>query len=464
MAAQTITQFMDGQQQNSQFNVNAPSFVPDEKPVPLEEQSLLNKILNEKLNLLHEGDLTISKLQQDPTSPLYSNQSFDSLRLKPELIRALQMMGFHQPSKIQEASLPILLCEPHKVERAKRQPSLLTMLNRLDPTKKAPQCICLAPTFELARQIGEVAKKMARYMEGVGIRYAIKGELAPRGTVFTEQIIIGTPGKMTDWLIKYQLIDASNIICFVLDEADVMISQQGYQDQSIRLHNHIVSANPKCQCLMFSATYTEQVFDFAQKLIEDPVIISVRRQDQSLPYIKQYYVRCSTRDQKYQAIVNLYTSLTIASSIIFCYTRSSATWLATKLRESGRDVGLLHGEMPVEERARTVEEFKNGRFKVLITTNVCARLDIPQVTLIVNYDPPVTFEEVPKADHETYLHRIGRTGRFGKPGIAVNLVDSDLTMAYVKDFEQYFGRQIERLDANDALQLDSIERATFESF
>ncbi|KAH7725797.1 DEAD box protein/DEAH protein box helicase family protein [Aphelenchoides avenae] len=97
MAAQTITQFMDGRQKNT---------------VPLEEQYLLNKILNEKLNLLHEGDLTISKLQPDPTSPLYSNQSFDSLRLKPELIRALQMMGFHQPSKIQEASLLILLCEP----------------------------------------------------------------------------------------------------------------------------------------------------------------------------------------------------------------------------------------------------------------------------------------------------------------------------------------------------------------
>jgi ATP-dependent RNA helicase DDX19/DBP5 len=338
------------------------------------------------------------------------------------------------------------------------------MLNRLDPAKKFPQCVCLAPTFELARQIGEVAKKMAQFMPDVGVRYAIKGEIAPAGTVFTEQIIIGTPGKMTDWLIKYRLIDASNIICFVLDEADVMISKQGYQDQSIRLHNHIISANPHCQCLMFSATYTESIFQFAEKMIDDPIIITVRRQDQSLPYIKQFYVRCENRSEKYQAIVNLYSSLTVASSIIFCYTRSSATWLATKLCETGRDVGLLHGEMPVEERAKTVENFKNGVYKVLITTNVCARgLDIPQVTLVVNYDPPVTFEAEPKADNETYLHRIGRTGRFGKPGIAVNLVDSDLAMAYIKEFEAYFARPIEKLDASDMGQLDDIEKATIES-
>uniref|UniRef100_A0A914EAX5 RNA helicase n=2 Tax=Acrobeloides nanus TaxID=290746 RepID=A0A914EAX5_9BILA len=446
----------------------AATFATDDKPIPKEESSLLNKILNEKLNSLNEGIVEISKQQLDPASPLYSNQTFESLRLKQPLIDALYQMGFQQPSKIQEAALPLLLCEPPQDMIAQAQSGtgktatfLLTMLNRLDPEKKFPQCICLAPTYELARQIGEVAKKMAKNMPEIQIRYAIKGENVSRGMPIAEQIVIGTPGKMLDWVVKFRLIDPSKIICFVLDEADIMISQQGYQDQSIRLHNQIIAAAPNCQCMLFSATFSEAVFNFANQMISDPVIITVRRQDQTLPNIKQYFVRCRDRSDKYRAISNLYCSLTIASSIIFCYTRSSATWLANQLRATGRDVALLHGDMAVMERAQAVEDFKNGKYKVMITTNVCARgLDIPQVALIVNYDPPVTFEEHPQPDYDTYLHRIGRTGRFGKPGIAVNLADSDITMSFVKSFETYFGRPIEPLDDRDMDQLDKIEKET----
>uniref|UniRef100_A0A915D156 ATP-dependent RNA helicase n=1 Tax=Ditylenchus dipsaci TaxID=166011 RepID=A0A915D156_9BILA len=401
-------------------------FKPDENNVHSADISYLNKILNQKLNLLNEGVVEVRKQQKDPNSPLYSIRTFKDLRLKPQLIEALYLMGFHQPSKIQEAALPVLLCEPPQDIIAQSQSGtgktatfLLVMLNRVDPEKKYPQCVCLAPTMELARQIGEVAKRMAQKMEGVKIRYAVKGERVERNAVFTEQILIGTPGKMIDWMLKFRLIDASKIICFVLDEADIMISQEGHQENSIKIHNEIITSSPDCQCMLFSATYSDQVFKFAEKLIADPVIITIRRQDQSLPYIRQYYVKCPDRESKYKAILALYQSLTVASSIIFSVEEIVACCMAIFRKHN-----------------------------VLITTNLSARgLDMPQVSLVVNYDPPVTFEQCPQPDYDTYLHRIGRTGRFGKPGIAINLVDSDIVMSFVAKFRDHFGRPIDLLDA-----------------
>ncbi|KAI3416071.1 ATP-dependent RNA helicase ddx19a [Globodera pallida] len=453
--------------ENSDSNVGAFWSASDEKAVPDSEVSLLNKVLNDKLNQLNEGTPEVSKLQRDPNSPLYSAHTFEELRIKPELIKAIHMMGFVQPSKIQEAALPVLLCEPPQDIIAQSQSGtgktatfLLAMLNRIDSDKTHPQCICVAPTFELAQQIGEVAKKMAQFLPNVHIRFAVKGETVPRDMTFTEQIVIGTPGKMLDWMMRKH-IDAAKIVSFALDEADVMIGQQGYQDKSIRIHNSIVSSNPTCQCMLFSATYSDAVIKFADKLIADPTVITIRRQDQSLPYIRQYFVRCRDREDKYQSILSLYSVLTISSCIIFCYTRSSTVWLARRFKEKGRDVALLHGELEVTERARVVEQFKRGEQKVLITTNVVARgLDIPQVSLVINYDPPVTYEESPQPDNDTYLHRMGRTGRFGKPGIVINLVDSDIVMDFVLSFQQHFGREIAPLDASDYDQMERIEKDT----
>uniref|UniRef100_A0A915LE48 RNA helicase n=3 Tax=Meloidogyne TaxID=189290 RepID=A0A915LE48_MELJA len=354
----------------------------DEKAIPQAEVSFLNKVLNDKLNQLNEGVPEVSKLQSDPTSPLYSVHSFEDLALKPELIRALRMMGFQQPSKIQEAALPVLLSDPPQDIIAQSQSGtgktatfLLAMLQRLNPSQKEPQCIVVAPTFELAQQIGDVAKQMAAYLPDVQIRFAVKGESG------FFRISVGI--FIVNYLIKAlgNYIDTSRIIAFALDEADVMISQQGYQDKSILIHNNIIAANPNCQ--------------------------------------------------------------------------------SERFKEKGRDVALLHGELSVDERAKVVEKFKRGDQKILITTNVAARgLDIPQVSLVINYDPPVTYEEMPQPDFDTYLHRMGRTGRFGKPGIVINLADSDIAMNYVYQFQAHFGRVIQPLDANDYDQMERIEEST----
>ncbi|KAI6238489.1 RNA helicase [Aphelenchoides fujianensis] len=446
---------------------SAPDEVQDEKPLDLAETSRLNKILHQGLEEA-EGDRVEVNLRNDPRSPLYSLQTFESLELKKPLIDAIYELGFEQPSKIQEAALPLLLGSPPKDILAQSQSGtgktaafLLTMLHRVDAEKPVPQCICLAPTFELALQIGEVARKMAKYMPAVKVRVLVKGELATPTTRVDEQVIIATPGKLSDFLFKFRLIDAKHIICFVCDEADIMLMQQGYRDTTIRIHNEIIQNNPAVQCMLFSATFTDEVTLFAESLVPDMASITLRRSDQSLPNIKQFMIKCRSREEKYNAIMNLYNMLSIASSIIFCYTRSSANWLTIQIRKTGRKVGMLHGEMTAEQRTEAVQEFRDGKFRVLITTNVCARgLDIPQVKMVCNYDPPVTFEQVPQPDYDTYLHRIGRTGRFGKKGIAVNLVDNEKAIRCVKAFEEHFGRAIEELEFNDYERLDTIDKET----
>ncbi|KAI6173311.1 RNA helicase [Aphelenchoides besseyi] len=393
----------------------------EEKPLDLAETSRLNKILHAGLAETQNGTIDVN-LRNDPRSPLYSNQTFESLKLPKDLLAQSQS------------------------GTGKTAAFLLTMLQRLDPNAPYPQCICLAPTFELALQIGEVARKMAKYLQKVKIRILVKGEIAQSNVQLTEQLIIATPGKLSDFLLKYRVIDAKNIICFVVDEADIMLMQQGYRDISIRIHN---------------ATFSPEVYTFAESLVPDIAAITLRRTDQSLPNIKQFMIKCGTRDEKYKAIINLYNTLSIASSIIFCYTRSSVDWLTQQIRRTGRKVGILHGQMSPEEREDAIRQFREGKHRVLITTNVSSRgLDIPHVKLVVNYDPCVTFEPIPKPDYDTYLHRIGRTGRFGKRGIAVNLVDSPKTIEYVRAFEEHFGRKIEVLEYDDYERLEELDKQT----
>uniref|UniRef100_A0A2K6UXU8 RNA helicase n=1 Tax=Saimiri boliviensis boliviensis TaxID=39432 RepID=A0A2K6UXU8_SAIBB len=167
-----------------------------------------------------------------------------------------------------------------------------------------------------------------------------------------------------------------------------------------------------------------------------------------------YYVLCSSRDEKFQALCNLYGAITIAQAMIFCHTRKTASWLAAELSKEGHQVALLSGEMMVEQRAAVIERFREGKEKVLVTTNVCARgIDVEQVSVVINFDIPVDKDGNP--DNETYLHRIGRTGRFGKRGLAVNMVDSKHSMNILNRIQEHFNKKIERLDTDD---LDEIEK------
>ncbi|KAI4486505.1 PREDICTED: DEAD-box helicase Dbp80 [Polistes canadensis] len=420
------------------------------------EKSLLQKIIRKGLVETTKG---IEVQRKDPSSPLYSVKSFEALSLKPALLKGVYAMGFNAPSKIQETALPALLADPPHNMIAQSQSGtgktaafVLAMLSRVDTTKDYPQVLALSPTYELAIQTGEVAAKMSRFCPEIKLKYAVRGEEIPRGTKITDHIIIGTPGKVLDWAVKFKAFNLSKISVFVLDEADVMIATQGHQDQCIRIHKLLPRT---CQMMFFSATYESAVMSFAEIIVSNPLIIRLMKEEESLDNIKQYYVKCKDKDGKYAAITNIYGVITIGQAIIFCHTKKTASWLAEKMTKDGHAVALLTGELTVEQRISVLDRFRAGLEKVLITTNVLARgIDVEQVTIVVNFDLPMDQDR--QADCETYLHRIGRTGRFGKSGIAINLIDSSHAMQLCNDIEKHFGKKIHYLDADDADEIEKI--------
>ncbi|XP_063704816.1 DEAD-box helicase Dbp80 isoform X1 [Culicoides brevitarsis] len=430
-----------------------PSEPDDAKPA---ETSLLAKIIRKGL-IESKQDLDV--LRNDPNSPLFSVKTFEALHLKPELLKGVYAMGFNAPSKIQETALPTLLADPPQNMIAQSQSGtgktaafVLAMLSRVDTSKPYPQVLCLSPTYELAIQTGEVAAKMAQFCPDILLRFAVRGEEVPRGEKIKEHIIIGTPGKILDWGLKYKHFDMKKVTVFVLDEADVMIATQGHQDQCIRIHKQL---SPRCQMMFFSATYDKEVMEFAEYIVPNPIVIRLLREQESLDNIKQFYVKCRNLDDKYQAISNIYGVITVGQAIIFCHTRKTAGWLAGKMSTDGHAVGILSGDLTVEQRLAVLDRFRAGLEKVLITTNVLSRgIDVEQVTIVVNFDLPMNQRQ--EADYETYLHRIGRTGRFGKNGIAINLISSDNDMNICNAIEKHFGKPILLLDADNVDEIEKI--------
>lgn len=430
---------------------------PDEEALPKAEVSLLQKIIRTRLVRCSSA---VEVQRKDPKSPLYSIKTFEELKLRPDLLRGVYASGFDLPSKIQETALPTLLADPPQNMIAQSQSGtgktaafILASLSRVDEEQRYPQVLILSPTYELAIQTGEVAKKMAQYCTRITFCYAVRGVTFSHGEQIRDQVIVGTPGKIIDWAFKFKFFDLSRIKVFVLDEADIMIAQQGHHDQSIRIHKRL---SPSCQMMLFSATYEKEVMDFAEMIISNPVVIRLRKEEESLENIKQFYVMCTDLEDKFKAISNIYGVLAIGQTIVFCHTRQSAVWLAGKMSEEGHSVSVLSGELTVEQRISVLDRFRTGLDRVLVTTNVCARgIDVEQVTVVVNFDLPVDAKG--RADCETYLHRIGRTGRFGKQGVAINMVEGNRGWALLKQIEEHFGRTIMKLDVYDMDQLAQIQ-------
>ncbi|KAM9299269.1 ATP-dependent RNA helicase DDX25 [Gastrophryne carolinensis] len=366
-------------------------------------------------------------------------------------------MGFNRPSKIQENALPMMLADPPQNLIAQSQSGtgktaafVLAMLSRVDPKKRYPQCVCLSPTFELALQTGDVIEKMGKFCDGIEICYAVRGNRPMRGSNIEAQIVVGTPGTVMDWCFKLKLLNVNNIRVFVLDEADVMIGVQGHSDHSLRVKRGMPAT---CQMLLFSATFEETVWSFAERIVPDPNIIKLKKEELTLDNILQFYEACEDIQEKYVALCNIYGTISIAQAIIFCQTRRTADWLSRAMENDGHQVALLSGELPVAQRANIIQRFREGSEKVLITTNVCARgIDVQQVSVVVNFDLPLNSSGFP--DFETYLHRIGRTGRFGKNGIAMNFVEK-CCLYMLHDIEDYFETKIKRLNTGD---MDEVEK------
>lgn len=399
--------------------------------------------------------------QSDPTSPLFSAKSFEELGLIDELLKGIYAMKFNKPSRIQENAIPNILANPPKNFIGQAQSGTgktaaysLSMLARSSQDLAQPQAICLCPTRELARQVNDVVRGLARFTRFKTFLALPGHETLEKGGV-TAQIVIGTPGTILD-LIKKRRLNLKSIKIFVLDEADVMIGKQGFQAQSRSVKNDL----PKtAQICLFSATYAEEVAAFAQKMVPDPKItIKLKPEELSLDKIQQYFIDCKNEEGKFKILSDIFGFISVGSTVIFVHTRRTAQELYKRMKAEGHQVSVLHGEMEGADRDKVLDDFRTNRTRILITTNVLARgIDILQISLVINFDLPLDKDSKP--DPETYLHRIGRSGRFGRAGIAINFVDDEKSKRDLKHIETHFKKTINQFKPDDLEKLGDMLRS-----
>uniref|UniRef100_A0A7S1UWV1 RNA helicase n=1 Tax=Grammatophora oceanica TaxID=210454 RepID=A0A7S1UWV1_9STRA len=353
-------------------------------------------------------------------------------------------MGFDRPSAIQEEALPRILADPPRNVIGQAQSGsgktaafTLGMLYRIEIDDPATtQALCITPTRELAVQIFQKAiAPMAANMTGLHVQLALSGEKIERGKKVEAHLVVGTPGKIVSWL-KGRNLNPKTIKVFVLDEADEMVSEDGFRADALLVKKQL---SKQCQSLLFSATFPPEVVKFADKMVQKPDKILIESDDGLvLDVIKQIWIDCRQYDGgKLTFLADIYSLLTIGQSIVFVGTRRDADMVHQTLTHSGYTCSLLHGQVDNQERDATMEAFRTGKSNVLITTNLLARgVDVDNVMLVVNYDVPVDKDRNP--DFETYLHRIGRTGRFGRKGSAINLIDDQRSIEVLAAIEAHF--------------------------
>jgi ATP-dependent RNA helicase len=252
---------------------------------------------------------------------------------------------------------------------------------------------------------------------------------------YGQHVVSGTPGRVAD-MIRRRNLRTRHIKMLVLDEADELLNR-GFREQIYDVYRYLP---PATQVVVVSATLPYDVLDMTTKFMTDPVRVLVKRDELTLEGIKQYFIAVEKEEWKFDTLCDLYDTLTITQAVIFCNTRRKVDWLADKMREANFTVSSMHGEMPQKERDSIMQDFRQGNSRVLISTDVWARgIDVQQVSLVINYDLPT--------NRENYIHRIGRSGRFGRKGVAINFVTSD-DVRILRDIELYYSTQIDEMPMN----------------
>ncbi len=342
---------------------------------------------------------------------------FSHLNLHPRVIQSVTDLGYETPTDIQKEIIPIML-EGHDVTAQSQTGSgktaafSLPILSNMVPGGDNVQCLVLAPTRELAMQ---VAKSFEAYGKGVGARVlAVYG-----GSAYGPQlkqlrrgvdVVVGTPGRLLD-LIRKKHLDLSSVFTVVLDEADEMLSMGFIEDIE-----SIIKETPKNrQTALFSATLPKPIRRLAEKYMKDPVAVTIKRKQLTVDSIEQRYYKVNKERDKMPALTRLFEMEDISSALVFARTRISTGELAHELSKRGFAAEALNGDLSQDARIRVLNRFRNHQIKVLVATDVAARgLDIDDISHVINYDLP--------QDHEVYVHRVGRTGRAGKKGVAISLM------------------------------------------
>jgi len=346
--------------------------------------------------------------------------SFGDFGLKKEILQGISELGFRYPSPVQEESIPKILSGKDVIARAKNGTGktaafLIPILQKIKLEKSHVQSLILVPTRELALQVSYVTKNIGKYLLNLKIMVTTGGTLLKEDIIRMYQyihILIGTPGRILDLLRKkiFKFYDCEKLI---LDEADKLLSNEFFSviDEIVKLFS-----NKNRQTILFSATFPLAIKDLKNKIMKEPHEINLM-EELNLLTVSQYYAFISEK-KKVQCIDSLLKLLRINQCIIFCNSVSRVELLANKILRLGFSCFYIHAKMPQYDRNRVFNDFKLGKYRNLVSSDLFTRgIDIPAINLIVNFDFPKSAE--------TYLHRVGRSGRFGKIGVAMNLITED---------------------------------------
>ena len=376
-----------------------------------------------------------------------SVDNFEDLKLKTNLLRGIYGVGFVKPSVIQQKGILPVIQGKDTIAQAqsgsgKTATFSISVLQNIDEDDLKTQALVVAPTRELATQIADVMSKLGHYLK-------VKVHLCVGGTNVNEEknrlkegchIVVGTPGRIKD-MIGRQFLSTSFLKMLVIDEADEMLGM-GFLEQ---INEIIKMIPPDCQISLFSATISPEIIKLTKDIMNDPAKILVKKENLTLEGIKQYYLSCSTDQNKYENLFEIFSNIDINQCIIYCNTKEKARTLAEKMTEADFMVSCISSDLDQDKRNEIMKEFREGATRILVSTDLLARgIDVQQVGLVINFELP------PKK--ENYIHRIGRSGRYGRRGIAINLV-SHHEANYLMQIQEFYQTQISDLP-NDLSELE----------
>lgn len=368
---------------------------------------------------------------------------FEDMDLPDQLLRGVYSIGFQVPSAIQKRGIvPIkegrdVLAQAQS-GTGKTGTFTIGSLTRVDPKLNEVQVLVLVPTHELANQIHDVAKTIGSYM-GLKVHSAI-GKVPIKNDIQAIKsgchFLVGTPGRIYD-LCHRGILSRDHIRVLILDEADQMLEER-FQKQVVEILK--LGFPEQTRTALFSATMPPDMVKFTDGILVDPVRILVATEEVTLDGIKQFYVELPQEEWKFDVLCDIYAQLTINQAIIYVRTRQRAEWLAMKMKDAKFTLECIHGEQKEEERKKKMDDFRSGNVRVLIATDLLARgIDVQQVSLVINFELPT--------NKENYIHRIGRSGRFGRKGTAINIISGD-EVRQMKEIESYYATHIEALPQN----------------
>jgi translation initiation factor 4A len=373
-----------------------------------------------------------------------SIEKWDELPVDMNILKGIYEYGFENPSEIQKKSIPIILSKKDIIAQAqsgmgKTGAFTIGTLGLIDTSKNTTQALILAPTHELVNQISSVVKSLGSSIPNLNVKTLIGGSpLRTDIESIREQcphIIVGSVGRVYD-MFNRKHIYGTDIKILVLDEADEMLSK-GFKDT---IHDIFQFLNTDLQVALFSATLPQEILELTNKFMREPVKITMEAEKLNLDCITQYFVALRNDNDKYDTLKELFSAISVSQCIIYCNSVQRVTQLYNAMIEDGFSVCCIHSSMEKTEREKEFKNFRTGGSRVMISSDLTARgIDIQQVSIVINFD-------ITKCIHK-YLHRIGRSGRWGRKGVAINFV-TKYDIDTMKKIEKHYQINMKELPAN----------------